>query len=109
MLPDRGGGEGFGLGPGQVEQLKVDCVGLPGQVGCVDALDPSSYVREASFIRDFRCLQVLPLGGRLIVGAFAAAICDGGGVADRFIVGVKKFRGSEASRHSRMSSSRSLE
>jgi hypothetical protein len=37
-----GCGEGFGLGFGQVQQLHLDGIDLPGQVGRVDTLDPSN-------------------------------------------------------------------
>ena len=41
-----GGGEGLGLGLGQIQELHLDGVDLPGQIGRVDALDSVGNVRE---------------------------------------------------------------
>jgi len=79
-----GGGQGLGFGFGQVEQLHLDGVDLPGQVSRVDAFDPGGHGRKLLCIKEVRCLQTLPRGGRGVVDALAATI-SGAGVADRLL------------------------
>ncbi|CMA73708.1 Uncharacterised protein [Mycobacterium tuberculosis] len=73
--------QGLGLGLGQVEQLHLDRVDLAGQIGRVEAFDSGGHGRELLCIKDARCLQALPWGGRLVIDALAATV-DGAGVAD---------------------------
>lgn len=101
-----GGGQGLGLGLGQVEQLHLDRVDLAGQIGRVEAFDSGGHGRELLCIKDARCLQALPWGGRLVIDALAATV-DGAGVADGLLVGVKKLHRSDTNGHSRLSSSSS--
>lgn len=76
-----GGGEGFGLGLGQVQQLPLDGVDLPCRVGRVDALDSGGHFRKLVSVNYSRFLQALPRGLGLVLDAFAAAV-GAGGVAD---------------------------
>lgn len=76
------GGQGFGLGFGQVEQLHLDGVDLAGEVSRIDALDAGGYDRELLCVKHTGWLQALPpRSSRLVVDACAAAV-SGGGVAD---------------------------
>ena len=76
------GGQGRGLGFGQVQQLHLDRVDLAGQIGRVDVFDSGGYLRKLSGVKDARCLQALPRGGWLVIDPLAATV-GGGGVADR--------------------------